>query len=290
MESARSASQTCSPPMLVFRSLLFHGLFYATTLGLMLLALPVFVLPRRVGWPVVPLWARVNLSLLRIIVGLKVDYRGLNNIPDGGFIVASKHQSAWETFALLPLFNSPAYVLKRELRYIPFFGWYTAKFRQIPVDRGKRSAALASMTAHAQAAIAESRQILIFPEGTRKGAGEEPRYKFGVSHLYRSLKCPLVPVALNSGLFWPRRGWRLYPGTIVVEILPPIEPGLAIEDAHRQLTGIIETTSDQLIEDAAADNPQLPVLDRVASRWRARGHRLESQIVTGRRTSTSTTG
>jgi len=264
--------------MILLRSLTFQVLFYLSTAALMILSLPVFLLPPRMGWPVVPLWARVNVALLRAVVGLRVEVRGLENIPDGGFIVAAKHHSAWETFALLPLFKFPTYVLKRELRYIPLFGWYTAKFRQIPVDRGKRSVALAALTQNAEIAIREARQILIFPEGTRRGAGEEPRYKFGASHLYRSLGCPMLPIALNSGLYWPRRGWRIYPGTVLVEILPPIQPGLEIETVHRTLTDSIETATDRLIEEAAGAPRPSPVLARVAERWRARGHRPDSPV------------
>ncbi|WP_067338373.1 lysophospholipid acyltransferase family protein [Stappia indica] len=252
--------------MLLLRSLVFQVLFYLSTFVLMILGSPVFLLPRRLGWPLVPFWARVELFLLKWIVGMKVEYRGLENIPQGGYIVAAKHQSAWETFALLPLFPSPTYVLKRELRYIPIFGWYTAKFRQIPVDRGKRSAALAAMTERAREAVAEGRQILIFPEGTRRGAGEEPRYKYGVAHLYRSLGAPVLPVALNSGIFWPRRGWCLYPGTVVVEFLPPIAPGLDIETFHARLVEVVETATDQLIDEAAAEAPASPVVRRALQR------------------------
>ncbi|GGE99585.1 1-acyl-sn-glycerol-3-phosphate acyltransferase [Stappia taiwanensis] len=257
--------------MLLLRSLLFHALFYLVTLGLMILFSPVLILPRRWGWPVVPFWARTCLALLRWIVGLKVEVRGLENIPEGGYIVAAKHQSAWETFALLPLFASPTYVLKRELRYIPLFGWYTAKYRQIPVDRGKRSVALARMTEKAGEAVAEGRQILIFPEGTRRPAGAEPRYKHGVAHLYRSLECPVLPIALNSGVYWPRRGWTLYPGTVLVEILPPIQPGLELHACYEHLVSAVEGASDELLREAARRDPDSPVLALVEERWRARG-------------------
>jgi 1-acyl-sn-glycerol-3-phosphate acyltransferase len=260
--------------MQLVRSLLFQGLFYLSTLVLMIAGLPVFFMPRRMGWPLVPFWARVNLVLLRWIAGVRVEFRGLENIPKGGCIVAAKHQSAWETFALLPLFSSPTYVLKRELRFIPIFGWYTAKFRQIPVDRGKRSLALAAMTEKAREAIAEGRQILIFPEGTRRGAGEAPRYKYGVSHLYRALKAPVLPVALNSGIYWPRRGWRLQPGTVVVEFLPVIAPGLDIDVFHERLIDTMETASDGLLREAAAAHPHVPSVERARARWAARGMTL----------------
>ena len=232
--------------MILIRSLVFQALFYTSTLLLMVLSLPVFVLPARWGWPVVPLWARVNLWLLRWVAGVKVEFRGLENIPQGGCIVAAKHQSAWETFALLPLFRSPTYVLKRELRWIPLFGWYTAKFRQIPVDRGKRSVALAKLTDSARTAIAEGRQILIFPEGTRVEPGEHPDFKPGAAGLYLNMGVPCVPVALNSGVFLKSYCGLKRPGRIVVEFLEPIPPGLDKPDFLRQLHERINTASDAL--------------------------------------------
>jgi 1-acyl-sn-glycerol-3-phosphate acyltransferase len=260
--------------MILLRSLVFQFLFYVSTLVLMVVSLPVFALPRSAGWPVVPFWARVNLALLRWIVGLGVEFRGLENIPEGGFIVAAKHQSAWETFALLPHFPAPVYVLKRELQYIPIFGWYTMKFNQIPVDRGKRSVALAAMTERAREAVEKGRQILIFPEGTRRGAGEEPRYKHGVAYLYRQIGCPVLPVAVNSGLYWPRRGWALFPGKVIVEFLPPIPPGKDIETFYGEMVEAVEEASDRLIGEAAASGCRSPVIERAAARMAARGKPL----------------
>lgn len=257
--------------MILLRSLLFQGAFYLTTLVMMVALAPVLLMPRKWGWPVVPLWARINLWLLRKIVGLKMEVRGRENIPDGGYVVASKHQSAFETFAIIPEFPDPTYILKRELRFIPLFGWYTIRMKQIPVDRGRGATALASMLEAAKEAIAEDRQILIFPEGTRRPVGAEPRYKYGVAHLYRELGCRVLPVAINAGLYWPRRGWRLYPGTVVVSFLPPIEPGLEPNAFHRLLTERIEAASDHLILEVARTDPALPTLDKVAIAWSERG-------------------
>lgn len=249
--------------MLLLRASLFQVFFYTSTFFLMILFSPVLLLPRHWGWWVVPFWSRFNLLLLRLIVGLKVEFRGLENIPAGGCVVASKHQSAWETFALIPHFASPTYILKRELRWIPIFGWYTAKFRQIPINRGKRSAALAAMMGAAQEAIDEGRQILIFPEGTRRPVGAEPKYKIGIVHLYRDLNCPVLPVALNAGVFWPRSSWRIYPGTVVVEFLAPIEPGLEPEVFFDQLVETVETATLRLIEEARLCEPVSPIFDKV---------------------------
>lgn len=247
--------------MLFLRSTIFQILFYLVTLVMMIIGSPVLILPRRWGWWYVPFWANVLLFLLRWIVGLKVEVRGRENIPDGGCIVASKHQSAWETFALIPHFSSPTYILKRELRWIPIFGWYTAKFRQIPINRGKKAAALAAMVEAAKQAIAEKRQILIFPEGTRRPVGAEPRFKFGVAHLYRDLNCKVLPVALNAGLYWPRASWVVYPGTVIVEFLPVIEPNLPADRFHETLVDRIETATARLCEEARKDVTPPPALE-----------------------------
>lgn len=248
--------------MLLLRSTLFQVSFYLVTLLLMIVFSPVLVLPRKWGWWVVPAWSNTLQLVMRLTGGIKVEIRGRENLPDGGLIAAMKHQSAWETVALIPLFSSPTFILKRELRWIPIFGWYTAKFRQIPINRGKRTEALAAMMLAAKQAIAEGRQILIFPEGTRRPAGAEPKYKFGISHLYRDLKCPVVPIAHNAGLYWPRSSWRVYPGTVIVEILPPIEPGLAPNDFYERMVSEIETTSDRLIEEARRAKHPSPVLKK----------------------------
>lgn len=248
--------------MILLRSTLFQILFYVLNLVLMILFSPVLLLPRKWGWWVVPVWSKALQLLMRLVAGIKVELRGRENLPQGGFIAALKHQSAWETVALIPLFSSPTFILKRELRWIPIFGWYTAKYRQIAINRGKRSEALAAMMLAAKQAIAEGRQILIFPEGTRRPAGAEPKYKFGIAHLYRDLKCPVVPIAHNAGLYWPRSSWRVYPGTVIVEILPQIEPGLPADVFQTRMVEEIETASDRLIEEARREPTPSPVLEQ----------------------------
>lgn len=247
--------------MLFLRSTVFQILFYAITLLQMLVYLPVLLLPRKYGWWIPNIWAKSLILLMRYIVGLKVEFRGRENLPDQGFIAAMKHQSAWETVGLIPLFPRPAFILKRELNWIPFFGWYTTKFDQIPINRGKRSEALAAMMEAAKEKVSDNRQILIFPEGTRRPAGAEPKYKFGIAHLYKNLECPVVPVAHNAGIYWPRASWMVYPGTVLVEILPAIEPGLKPQEFYDRMVSDIETASDRLIEEArSAPNPS-PVLE-----------------------------
>lgn len=195
--------------------------------------------------------ARVSLWLLKVIVGTKIEVRGRENLPSGAFLVASKHQSAWDTFALLPIFRDPALVMKAELRWIPFYGWFSIKFGHILVQRGRAAAALKAMIRDARHRAAQGREILIFPEGTRSAPGSAPDYKPGVVALYEGLALPCVPVALNSGMFWPRRRLIRFPGTIIVEILQPLPAGLSRTTFKRDLEHRIEQASNRLIAEAA---------------------------------------
>jgi 1-acyl-sn-glycerol-3-phosphate acyltransferase len=232
------------------RSLLFNALFYLNTLLWLLVGLPAFFLPYRATIWVAQSWGRVNLVVLRV-AGIGYEVRGREKIPPGALIVASKHQSAWETFALLTLFDNPLFILKRELQWIPFFGWLLIKGRMVPVDRGAGSQALVAMTERARIELSCGRQLIIFPEGTRRPAGAEPRYKYGVAHLYAAAGVPCLPVALNSGVFWPRRrSLRLRPGKVIVEILDPIAPGLDKDVFFKRLRDEIETATARLIAEA----------------------------------------
>jgi 1-acyl-sn-glycerol-3-phosphate acyltransferase len=237
--------------LVLVRSVVFNVLFYLNLLLHSVAAVPTLVMPRRAIVEVCRFWARSNIWLLRAVCGIKVEFRGLEKIPAGPLLVAAKHQSLWETFALFIVFPDPAYILKRELIYIPFFGWYAWKAGMIPVDRGRRSQALADLTVRARAALDHKRQIIIFPEGTRRAPGAPPNYKYGVVHLYAETATPCLPVALNSGLFWPRRSFRRYPGTVVVEILDPIAPGLAKPAFAEQLQQVIETATARLVDEGA---------------------------------------
>lgn len=237
--------------MVVIRSLAFNLLFYLNLTVQLLAALPTLLLPRRAIIEVAKFWARTNLWLLQAVCGITVEFRGLDKLPKGAFLVASKHQSLWETFALLPLFHDPAFILKRELMWIPFFGWYSWKGSMIPVDRGKRSQALIGMTDYARVELARGRQIIIFPEGTRRAPHAEPKYKYGVVHLYAETGVPCVPIALNSGLFWPRRSFLRHPGTIVAEVLDPIAPGLPKDVFAERLQQAIEAATERLLAEGA---------------------------------------
>lgn len=235
--------------LILVRSIAFNVLFYLNTLILLVVALPTFFLPYRAIIEVARFWAKVSLVLLRVVAGVKMEVRGRDKIPKGPLLVAAKHQSAWETFALITLFDNPLFIVKRELEWIPVFGWLMIKGRMVPVDRSAGGQALNAMAARARIELADNRQLIIFPEGTRRPAGAEPRYKQGVTHLYAEGGVPCLPIALNSGLFWPRRTIRRFPGTVVVEILDPIPPGLARDEFFARLKADIETATERLIED-----------------------------------------
>ncbi len=234
---------------IIIRSIVFNVLFYLNTVVWLIAALPTFFMPYRAIIAVAKAWGRTNLVLLRVVAGIDYEIRGREKIPQGPIIVAAKHQSAWETFALLPLFDNPVFIVKRELQWLPIFGWLMIKGRMVPVDRGAGSQALAAMAERARIELADNRQLIIFPEGTRRPAGAEPRYKYGVAHLYSAEGVPCVPVALNSGLFWPRRSIRRQPGTVVVEILDPIMPGLGKDEFFKRLQSALETATARLIEE-----------------------------------------
>ena len=251
------------PGVLFLRSLIFHILFYISNAFQMIFWTPAyFLIPRPLAWRIVRLWGRSHLWLQQLCIGSTYEFRGLENIPkDRPFIVASKHQSAWETYTVLLFLDDPTYILKRELIYVPLFGWYMAKMNVVPVDRGTRSKALKSMTVGSRKQYHDGRKIIIYPEGTRTRPGADPKYKYGITHLYKELDATILPVALNSGLFWPRNSFMLYPGKIVMEFLPPIEPGMEPEVFSAELENKIESATDKLIEEAAS-SPNPPPLAR----------------------------
>jgi len=236
--------------VILLRSLAFNALFYVNTVIWLIAALPTFFMPYRAILEVAKAWGRCNLVLLRVVAGIDYEIRGREKLPKGAVIVAAKHQSAWETFALLWLFDNPTFIIKRELQWIPIFGWFTIKGRMVPVDRGAGSQALNKMTERARLELSHNRQLVIFPEGTRRAVGAEPRYKYGVAQLYAAEGVPCVPIALNSGLFWPRRSIRRLPGTVLVEILDPIAPGLDKDEFLQRLQHDIETATARLIAEA----------------------------------------
>ena len=243
--------------VIFLRSLVYNVLFYALLICWLIVAIPTYVMPRWAIMSVAKNWARSSIWLLRVICNVKVEYRGLEKIPEGPLIVASKHQSMWETFALLQFFEQPLFILKRELLWIPLFGWYLIKAKMIGIDRSAGGRALLEMTRRAGAAVRRGRQLIIFPEGTRTPVGAPPHYKTGIAQIYVDCGVSCVPVALNSGLFWPRRTFMRYPGTLVVEFLDPLPPGLSRREFIARVSTVIEEATDRLVEVARREQAQL---------------------------------
>ena len=236
--------------MIVFRSAIFNIMFYLNLVLFLVLGSWLMFCPRRWAMFALKTWARSSLWLLDFICGTDFEVRGASHIPAGACLVAGKHQSFWETFAILPLLADPCVVLKRELTFIPLFGWFALKFRMIGVERASGSKALKDMMKRAKQEVAENRQIVIMPEGTRKNPDDPPDYKPGAAALYGALQVPCVPFGLNSGLFWPRRKFLRYPGTIVIEFAPVIPAGLKRADFQLRLENAIEDSTRRLVGEA----------------------------------------
>lgn len=243
--------------MQALRSLIFNTLFYLILIVCMVVGLPALLAGRKGVYFVARIWARSTLWLFDKICGVKYEVRGLNNLPEGGVIVAAKHQSFWETFALSLYLTDFTFILKRELTWLPLFGWYLKASQMIAIDRGSGSSALKQVMQRSQPVLNSGRQLIIFPEGTRRKAGAPPQYKFGVAFIYSANKVPCVPVALNTGLFWPRRSFLRRPGTVLVEFLPPIEPGLPRDEFFALLQERLEGATDRLITESLEKDPGL---------------------------------
>ena len=233
--------------MLVLRSFAFNAAFFGWTLAMVVAALPGLGLPRRFMTAMVRTWVRGILGLMRRLVGQRADIRGRDLLPEGAFIVASKHQSAWETLIFNVVLAEPAIVVKRELYAIPGFGWELRAAGMIVIDRAGGARALKALVRDARAVAAEGRPVVVFPEGTRMAPGASAAFQPGIAALYGALGVPVVPAAVNSGLYWARRGFIKRPGTMVLEFLAPIEPGLERRAFVARLESVIETATGRLI-------------------------------------------
>ena len=233
------------------RSFCFNVGWYAGSVVIAVVGTPILLLPRSavVAWARV--WIAFALWWLRVTCRLGHRLVGLENLPAGPAIIACKHQSSWETLFFTLLFDDIAIVLKRELLFIPIVGWAMARAGNIAVSRGEGATALRGMVRQAKATAARGRSIVIFPEGTRVAPGDQKPYQVGVAALYRQLRLPVVPVALNSGVFWGRRKFVKRHGTITMEVLPPIAPGLGRDEFMETLRARIEPATDRLVDKAA---------------------------------------
>lgn len=243
-------AEMTAPRPSIGRGILFNILFYSWTVVLLPVGVAAGIVSPAGTRAVSRFWARGALWLLAAVVGLGYTIRGRENLPAGPVMLAVKHQSAWETLMLNLVVRDPVFVLKQELTRIPGFGRILLRAGNIAVDREGGGAALRQMVTAAKARVAEGRPIVIFPEGTRTAPGERRPYHPGVAALYVALGVPVVPVALNSGLFWPRRSQRLAPGTVIVEMGAPIAPGLKRRDFAAQLETAIEDSTARLVAEA----------------------------------------
>ena len=241
--------------MIAVRSFAFNVLFYLWV-GIFSIGLTFcFPLPRRWLQAAVGAWMRSVMTLLRLTTGISYEVRGWANLPPPPAIIASKHHSAWDTGIFYAICPDPAYVLKRELIWIPFYGWSLWRVGSIAVDRSAKTSALKRLLRKAGEALAARRYVVIFPEGTRTAVGVRHPYHPGVAALDKANDAPVVPVAVNSGLYWPRRSFLKKPGTIVIEFLPPLPKGLDRRTFMAELENRIETATARLVEEAGGPPP-----------------------------------
>jgi 1-acyl-sn-glycerol-3-phosphate acyltransferase len=227
------------------RSALFAIWFVAISVVVHLVCLPLLLLPPRFTCAAARVWARLVMLGLKWLAGLGLEIRG--KVPDGPVLVASKHFSAWETIALMAVLRHPSMVMKKSLLRLPVNGWYSRKMRMLAVDREAGASALRTMAAGAAWVLGQGRPVVIFPEGTRKKLHDQPDYKSGVAALYTQLHATCVPAAHNSGLFWTGAFLRK-PGTITLQFLEPIPPGLSRREFMATLQTRIEAATEALLE------------------------------------------
>ncbi len=231
------------------RSFLFFLCFWIWSTIMNLIFIPFLMFDRI--WIVrgQTLWTKGIMVLMHYICNLKIEVKGLENLPDGKALIACKHQSAFETMAFHWLVKDPAVIMKKELLKIPVYGWYCKKTKMITVDRKGHAAALRAMIEQAKQALVDERQIVIFPEGTRTDVDETHVFQPGIAALYSKLDTPVIPVALNTGLFWPRKKFICRPGVITIEFLPAIEAGLKRAEFMARLKESIDENTARLVRD-----------------------------------------
>lgn len=236
--------------MTAVRSLLFFAIALVWTATLSVAYLPLFLLPRKATQRGARLWTRGLQAMLAGICDLRYRIAGLEHVPAGGAVFASKHQSAWDTIIFHVILDDPIFVLKRELFQVPLLGWLMKKSGAIGIDRSAGFRAIKLMMPQVDRAIAEGSQVIVFPEGTRTAPGTRRPYQPGVAGIYVHANAPLIPVALNSGLFWGRRSFLKHPGVITLEFLPPMPAGLNRKTFMKELETRIETATQRLCQQA----------------------------------------
>jgi 1-acyl-sn-glycerol-3-phosphate acyltransferase len=209
--------------MLIVRAVILYIFLVITLIFYALLAGFLLVMPFAVRYQIITQWPRLMTWALKVICRLDYHVQGAENLPHYPVVIASKHQSAWETLSFQDIFCKPTWVLKRELLWIPFFGWGLRSIRPIAIDRSQRRQAMQQVLAQGIERLKAGHSVIIFPEGTRVAPGERKRYGLGAANLALAANVPIVPVAHNAGIFWRRNAFIKYPGTIQVVIGPPIQ-------------------------------------------------------------------
>lgn len=237
-------------PLSLIRSLAFNVAFFSWALIAAVLFSPLFIISTRAAQIAGRPWALVSLLLARFLCGIKYEIRGKENILKTPAIYASKHQSAWDTLIFLTIFPRVAYVLKKELLRLPLWGWYLWRMKMIAIDRSAGASSLKQLLKDSKAELNKNRSITIFPEGTRTKPYSTPDYQAGVTAMYSSLNVSVVPVALNSGVYWGKNAFSKKSGTIIIEFLPPIPVGLSKKEFAERLQNEIETSTNKLLKES----------------------------------------
>lgn len=239
--------------LLFLRQILFNIVFYGGTTLFCFILTPMMLLPRDIFLIGLNGYFKSVHLMEKYILGLDFVVRGAEHIPQtGGFIVAAKHYSAYETMKLHLLFNNPAIIMKKELSYIPLWGWLAMKAKMIFVDRGARDVAINSIVNGAKRVESEGRPLVIFPQGTRVALTDTPAqkpYKGGITRIYEATHQPILPLATNSGLYWKKKAFFKYPGIVIFEFLPPIPSGLSGTEAMAKLQTSLEEKSNALVDE-----------------------------------------
>jgi 1-acyl-sn-glycerol-3-phosphate acyltransferase len=237
--------------ILWLRAILFNIAFFGITALWVILGVPCLLLGRKIYHPYIMGWFGTVALLERTILGLNYRLIGTENLPPAPYIVAMNHQSAWETLKLFKLFPHAAIVMKKELTEIPFWGRFAKATDPLPLDRSAGKEALNGLIDYAKrTVIDQQRPIVIFPQGTRVRVGEKKPYKAGIAKIYEALQLPIVPVAHNAGVFWPKNSFFKRGGIVTVQILPPIAIGLTASNAMAQIEQTLETQSTILCQQA----------------------------------------
>ncbi len=233
--------------MRFLRSSLFKILFYFWTALFCVLYLPFFWLPRNGLIEFQRVWSHGVRFLLRLIMNIRIEVLGVHNIPKGGSLIAMKHQSSVDTFIMHTIVSHPAFVMKKELLRIPLYGRFCLNTGMIPVDRDGGVKTLKLLMQDSAAAISQARQLIIFPEGSRSAPGQHIEYQSGIFGIYKYTKEPVIPVGLNSGVYWPQKGDLVPGGSIILDFMEPIEAGLTKDEFMELLEQKIETSSNRLL-------------------------------------------